>query len=310
MTTPEPATARRAPGPWVSSIGLVMAAFGVAVLAVVLAQQLREVPEVRDFIAQYPGDTERPDAAPIGFPAWLAWQHFLNGFLLVFLVRTGWQIRSKKRPPAFRIPNHRRLDPARPPRRVSVTVWFHLVLDVLWAANGVLYVVLLFVTGQWMRLVPLSWDVVPNAISVGIQYVSLDWPAHDGWVHYNALQLLLYGATVFLAAPLALVTGLRLSPAWKIAPYRRLGRLLPERPIRTLHGIVMFYVVAFTVVHVTLVLTTGAVRNLNHIYAIRDDESWIGVAIFGASLAAIVLAWVVLRPAVIARLASVGGTVR
>src|SRR5690606_13732239 len=121
-----------------------------------------------------------------------------------------------------------------PPRRLSLWAWFHLVLDVLWVANGVLYIVLLFASGHWMRLVPMSWDVIPHAVSVGIQYLSLDWPTHDGWVHYNALQLLLYGGTVFVAAPLAFVTGLRLSPVWPAGWW-----FPPERLTRTLHVLVM-----------------------------------------------------------------------
>ena len=62
----------------------------------------------------------------------------------------------------------------------------------------------LFVTGQWMRIVPTSWDVFPNAVSAALQYVSLDWPTENGWVNYNALQLLAYFTTVFIAAPLAI----------------------------------------------------------------------------------------------------------
>ena len=51
---------------------------------------------------------------------------------------------------------------------------------------------------------PTSWDVFPNALSVLIQYLSLDWPAENGWVAYNGLQLIAYFVTVFIAAPLAL----------------------------------------------------------------------------------------------------------
>lgn len=281
---------------------------GVALLAigVLAARWFRDQPFGAEFIAAYPGETARPPGMPVGFPAWLAWQHFLNGFLLLFIVRTGLQIRSRQRPPAFR--TRRNTGPLRtknPPRRLSLWVWFHLVLDVLWVANGAVYVVLLFVSGHWMRLVPMDWDVIPHAVSVGIQYLSLDWPVHDGWVHYNALQLLLYGATVFLAAPLALLTGLRLSPTWSAR-----WRFPPERPTRILHVLVMVYFIGFTVVHVALVLATGALRNLNHMYAGRDDESWVGFWVFAASIAVLAIAWFVLRPGVLKRLAAIGGTVR
>ena len=41
----------------------------------------------------------------------------------------------------------------------------------------------------------------PNALSVVIQYLSLDWPTENGWVAYNGLQLFAYFVTVFVAAP-------------------------------------------------------------------------------------------------------------
>ena len=286
---------------WLLPIGLVM-----LVAAVLVAQWMRTLPDIQAFLAEFPGETAIPVGTPVGFPWWLSWQHALNAFFLLLIVRTGWQIGSGRRPPAFWTRrNDGLIRTKNPPRRLSIHVWFHLVLDTLWVLNGVLYWVLLFASGQWLRLVPLSWDVVPHALSVGIQYLSLDWPTHDGWIHYNALQLLMYGFTVFIAAPLALFTGLRLSSIWP----PRLG-WVPEKPVRTLHVFVMLYFVAFTIVHVGLVLATGTLRNLNHMYAGRDDESWIGLVVFAVSLAVMIAGWVVARPAILARLAALGGTVR
>src|SRR5699024_1776376 len=96
---------------------------------------------------------------------------------------------------------------------IGLARWWHLGVDTLWLLNGVVFMVLLFVTGHWIRLVPTSWDVFPNALSVAIQYLSLDWPLENGWYVYNSLQLLAYFVTVFVAAPLALITGLGMSPA-------------------------------------------------------------------------------------------------
>jgi len=286
---------------WLLPIGLVALVAGV-----LLARYLRELPDIQSFIATYPGETAITPGTPVGFPWWLQWQHALNAFFLLLIVRTGWQIGSGKRPPAFWTRNNEgRLRTKNPPQRLNLYVWFHLVLDTLWVLNGVLYWVLLFVSGQWLRLVPLSWDVIPNAVSVGLQYLSLDWPVHNGWIHYNALQLLLYGFTVFVAAPVALFTGLRLSSIWP----PKLG-WVPEKPVRTLHVLTMIYFIGFTIAHVGLVLTTGAVRNLNHMYAGRDDESWIGLVVFAALLVVMVVGWVVARPAVLTRLAALGGTVR
>ncbi len=286
---------------------------GVALLgvaAVIIARMLIGSPAVADFVARYPGDTGPPPGTPVGFPAWLSWQHFLSGFLLVFIVRSGLQIRSKQRPPAFWTRRNEGLLRTRTaPRRLSIHTWWHLVVDGLWVANGLLYVVLLVVSGHWLRMVPTSWEVIPNAVSAGVQYVAFDWPEHDGWVSYNSLQLLFYFATVFIASPLALVTGLRLSPSWP-AGWTRLNRVLSEPLVRRVHWIVLWYFVVFTVAHVTLVFTTGALRNLNHMYAGRDDESWIGAGIWALSMVVTVAAYLAARPGQLARLAERSGTVK
>jgi hypothetical protein len=71
----------------------------------------------------------------------------------------------------------------------------------------------------------------------------------------------------------------------------------------------MLYFVVFTVVHVTLVLATGAVRNLNHMYASRDDEALVGLLLFAGSVALTAAAWVLARPVLLRPLARLTGTV-
>jgi hypothetical protein len=85
---------------------------------------------------------------------------------------------------------------------------------------------------------------------------------------------------------------------------------LPGKPIRTLHVLTMIYFIGFTIAHVGLVFATGALRNLNHMYAGRDDESWIGLIVFAVSLVVMIVGWVVVRPAVTTRLAALGGTIQ
>ena len=67
-------------------------------------------------------------------------------------------------------------------------------MNTLWLLNGLIFYLLLFLTPQWKRLVPTSWTVFPNAASVAMQYLSLDWPTENGWVAYNGLQLLAYSS--------------------------------------------------------------------------------------------------------------------
>jgi len=255
-------------------------------------------------MATYPGETPLPEGAPVGFPAWLAWQHFFNVFLIVLIIRSGLQVRSERRPPATWTPRWSKGGQG----RISLTLWFHQSLDVLWLVNGLVFVVLLFATGQWMRVVPMSWEVIPNAVSAGLQYLSLDWPLEDGWVNYNSLQVLAYFATIFLAAPLAAITGVRMSGIWPKSA-ATLNRIYPVEWARAVHFPVMLYFVGFIVVHVALVFLTGALRNLNHMYAAQDADGWLGFWIFIASLIVIAAAWIAARPTVLAPIAGLLGRV-
>ena len=56
---------------------------------------------------------------------------------------------------------------------IGLARWWHLGVDVLWLANGLIFYVLLFATGEWRRIVPTSWQVFPDAASVLLQYLSL-----------------------------------------------------------------------------------------------------------------------------------------
>jgi hypothetical protein len=98
------------------------------------------------------------------------------------------------------------------------------------------------------------------------------------------------------------IAGLRLSPIWPKGLRRATG-LLGDRFARTVHWLTAVYFIGFTVVHVALVLLTGALRNLNHMYAGRDDETWIGAAVFAASVVVTVIAAALLRPRAQTRIA-------
>lgn len=289
--------------PLLSKVLLASAAFLVlAAVVVIIARLLISTPAGQSFLSAYPGETELPEAAPVGFPLWLGWQHFFNVFLMVLIIRSGLTVRREQRPGSYWAPKKN------PTRKVSLMVWFHQTLDVLWLVNGVAFIVLLFVTGQWMRIVPTSWDVIPNAVSAALQYASFDWPTENGWVNYNSLQVLAYFTTVFLAAPLAAITGFRMSTMWP-QNAKKLSAVYPMEWARAIHFPVMLYFCGFIVVHVFLVFATGALRNLNHMYGNSDVVDWTGLGIFVASLVVIAVAWVFARPIIIAPLASKFGSV-
>ncbi len=285
--------------------GLLLAAAGLGLLAgmaVVFVRWLLTLDFMVEFLVRFPGEYHLPEWAPVGIPGWVGWQHFFNVFLMVLIIRSGITIRREKRPTAYWTPKRDAQG------KVSLTIWFHQALDVLWLVNGVIFVVLLFVSAHWVRLVPTSWEVFPNALSALLQYVSFDWPTENGWVNYNSLQQIMYFLTVFVAAPLAAVTGVRMSGLWP-KNAERLSRAYPIEWARKVHFPVMIYFVIFIVIHVALVVLTGFLRNLNHMYASTDAAGWTGFWVFLASLVVIALGWAAARPLVIAPIAKLFGTV-
>lgn len=282
---------------WGSLRGLgLLAAAAILVLA---ARGVTTLPGVPEFLRRYPGEYAPPAFVTAGFPVWVRIAHFLNFFLMVLIIRSGMLVRHRRKPAAFFVAN-------RGERKLPVYLWLHLTLDVVWLLNGIIFIVLLFATGYWARLVPTSWEVFPNALSAMLQYLALNWPPEHSWVTFNSLQQLMYFLVVFVAAPLAAATGIRMSPLW---PQRaqRLSARYPVEVARAIHYPLMLGFVGFILVHVFLVFTTGALRNLNHMFTGTDNVDWFGFALFVGALALTAAAWIAARPLFLGPLARVTG---
>jgi sulfoxide reductase catalytic subunit YedY len=313
---------------------IVPIAAALLLLAIGAAIFLRELPAIQELIRTHPGTMRA--TTPQGFPWWLRWQHFINLLFLIPIIRSGLQIwaghprmywrapstpgrdwlRIQKPMPAER-PWSARDDAVALPRWVGLPgrrhstglarAW-HLGVDVLWLANGVVFYVLLFSTGQWRRIVPTSLEVFPNALSTLIQYLSLDFPANNSWAAYNGLQMLAYFVTVFIAAPLAVITGIMQAPGIVRRLRATKSALLNPEAVRSIHMIVLGWFLMFTLVHVTLVFMTGVVGNLNHITIGRDDGSWVGLILFGVGISVLGILWIaatpltMLKPAIVQRI--------
>lgn len=275
-----------------------IAAAGIIVLA---ARGITTLPGVPEFMERYPGEYTLPAFVDDGFPPWVRWSHFLNFFFMVLIVRSGLLVRRQQKPDAY-------FTPKKGGKKISIYLWLHTSIDVLWLLNGVAFVVLLFVTGHWARIVPTSWEVFPNAASAMLQYLTLEWPHENGWVNYNSLQQLMYFTVVFIAAPLAAITGVRMSEWWP-QNATRLNRIYPAPLARAIHYPVMLFFVLFVIVHVFLVFATGALKNLNHMFAGTPEISWLGFGWFAAGLLLTsAVAWTA-RPLVLAPIANLFGRV-
>ena len=309
---------------WFNLLWLLPIGFLLLIIAVAAGKGLRDMTAVQQFIARNPGTVaSAPAVAHPGLPIWIGVQHFFNLFLLIFIIRSGLQIFSdhprlywtRHSTPGrdwFRIQKPVPNDPLWTAKKDSISLpgqvglpgirhsiglarWWHLGVNTLWLLNGVVFYVLLFVTGQWRHVVPTSWSVIPNSVSVSVQYLSLNWPVENGWVAYNSLQLMAYFITIFVAAPLAFLTGLGMSPALSTR-FKPISKLFSIQLARSLHFLVLAWFLFFITVHVALVFTTGLLRNLNHIYAGRDATDWLGFGIFAATMVVVVVGWVAATP--------------
>jgi len=309
---------------WFNLLWLLPIGFALLIVAIAAAKGLRGVPSVQRFISDHPGTVVSPRAlAHPGLPLWVGIQHWFNLLLLVYIMRSGLQILSdhprlywtRHSTPGrdwFRVQKPVPTEPLWTAKQDSISLpgqvglpgvrhsiglarWWHLGTDMLWLVNGLVFYVLLFSTGQWRRVVPTSWEVVPSSISVLLQYLSLNWPTESGWAAYNSLQLIAYFITVFLAAPLALVTGLGMSPALSTR-FRRLSKVLSIQTARSLHFLVLVWFLVFIVLHVTFVVTTGVLRNLNHIYLGSNGSGWAGFVLFAVSMVIVAVGWVAATP--------------
>lgn len=178
---------------------------------------------------------------------------------------------------------------------IELARWWHFVFDLLWLINGLLFYVPIFVSGHWQRLVPTSWDVFPNAASVALQYLSLDWPKDHGWIAYNGLQLLAYSITIFIAAPLAVGSGLLQSPAISNRIHFA-GRRLNHQVARSVHFLVLCWFLVFIFFHTAMIYTTGLLTNLNHITLGRDTGGLGGLGLYLSWMAVVGLAWYAATP--------------
>ncbi len=289
-------------GQWIRRVVLLaVGAVAAAAILVLAARGVTTLPGVPAFLERYPGEYHLPATAEPGFPWWAQWTHFLNLFLMVLIIRSGYQVRTQQKPPAF-------WTPKRGGKKISINLWLHQSLDVLWLANGLIFVVLLFASGHWMRIVPTSWEVFPNALSALLQYMTLDWPVENGWVNYNSLQQLMYFIVVFIAAPLAAITGVRMSEFWP-KNAKTLSKIYPVEVARAVHFPTMLFFVLFILIHVFLVFSTGALRNLNHMFGGTDVVNWVGFWLFAAAIAVTVAGWYAARPILLAPIAKLFGQV-
>ncbi len=182
-------------------------------------------------------------AGPHGFPLWVRYCHFFNFLFVMMLIRSGlsilvdhprlyfnndctpgseWIRFTPIHVPADRVwtakDDARYISPivATPGYRhtVGVACSWHFLNVYGFILTGLLFVIMLFDTEQWRRLVPQSMLVLLQAWNTWVHYATLHLPPEpNGFYGYNALQQIAYFAVVFVFGPLAILSGIAMSPA-------------------------------------------------------------------------------------------------
>lgn len=129
---------------------------------------------------------------------------------------------------------------------------------------GALYVCSGLLRSHFQRnLLPASEDLSWNALAASLKaHIRFARPAAAEALSYNVLQKLAYLAVVFLLFPLAIWTGLAMSPAFvSVCPVAVEG-LGGQQSARTIHFFVSVLLVLFLVVHISMVILSGFKQRL------------------------------------------------
>lgn len=277
------------------------------IVTILVASWLYQQSGVQAFMVAYPG-VPRNSAVRPGYSLLVRTTHLLTFLYLLFLVLSGsnilmdhprlyWTlhctpgkewIRWRGDVPKDRLWNSKD-DSVTVPRwlglpggrhTLGIARHWHFLFDILFVLTGALFIILQFVLGEWQRLVPTSWAIFPQTLTCLIQYASLHDPSTiygiNGYVRYDALQQLTYFAIVFIVAPLQILTGIAMSPAFD-NQYKWYQRLFGNRQgARSLHFLLMCVFIGFYVIHIVMVTYTGLMVNLNGITINSNSSGFIG----------------------------------
>lgn len=162
----------------------------------------------------------------------------------------GWSGQPRGFPAWATLPSHRSLADGRR---------WHFFLAWVFVANGLAYLVHGVLSGHLRRdLVPRREALAPRAVlHVIAEHARLRFPRGEAARRYNVLQQGAYLTVIFGLLPLMLATGLTMSPGMNAAWPWLLDLFGGRQSARTIHFLSASGIVAFVVVHLTMVLVSG-----------------------------------------------------
>jgi DMSO/TMAO reductase YedYZ molybdopterin-dependent catalytic subunit/thiosulfate reductase cytochrome b subunit len=238
------------------------------------------------------------------FPFWLRFAHFINVIFITLLIRSGieilaalpklywkdhalpgteWIKFTKREVPKDRLwTSLEEEEPFSPwialPGRKNLGLGrhWHFFSAIFWGLNGIFYYVLLFTSGEWVRLIPTSPSIFSEALKTALIYATLQSPPPGD--PYNPLQQLTYFGVVFMLGPFMIATGAAMSPAID-ARFPWYPKIFGGRQAaRSLHFLGMAAFVLFIIAHILLVVVERFPQNMGNILLGSGE----GVSLFAA----------------------------
>jgi len=233
--------------------------------------------------------------ASLGFPLWLRLAHYVNLLFVGLLIRSGVEILGAHprfywnegcTPGSEWIKFTKKVVPTEPgvvytgrdeemaispllalpgKKNLGLGRHWHGVSNIFWLLNGIVYVVLLFTTGEWQRLIPTTWSIFPGAWHALVTYLHFQVPPLADFRPYDPLQQLTYAFVVFVLGPAMLLTGIAMSPAIAASAPWYIKLFGGRQVARSLHFLCMTVFAVFVILHVTLVLVVHFRENIGNI---------------------------------------------
>lgn len=255
----------------------------------------------------------------LDFPIWLRVGHLLNIIFMILLIRSGLQILAdhpmlywnddctpgsewlkfgKKVMPKNKLWTS--LDQAEEinpilgitggRHNLGAGRRWHFLTAILWVTNGLIYVTLLFMTGEWVRYVPMSWSIFPEAWHTFLIYASFHVPPLASYNPFDPLQQLTYFAVIFILSPIQIMTGLGMSPAF-IGRFPWYSKMLGgKQATRSLHFLGLVSFVVFIIIHVTLVALVYTHTLISNITFGTTSVNWsLALSVFWIAILFIIL---------------------
>jgi len=176
-------------------------------------------------------------------PLWVRLTHWINALAILVMIGSGWQIYNAS--PLFDFTFSRSI--ALGNWLGGALLWHFAAMWVL-VINGLIYLILGFVTGRFRRkLVPIR----PSHVIADLRAALTFRLSHDDLSRYNAVQKLLYTGVIAVGV-IVVLSGLSI---WKPVQFQELTWLFGGYDVaRYVHFFAMAAIVAFLVVHIALAL--------------------------------------------------------